>query len=227
MKLIVSPLRMTALAFCSMLALSPAVQAHPADGQRINEARLVYGDFLPEEWSQGDIVFPPASAFPPREELTPLEKYMLCGTLSSPASAGVGFASWQTQLSAFVTNFYDAFGYVPPQLDLELVRSTPGYKHLPAEQCELLRNPLTGAWPRLDAASFSPGDVYIRPLSAAEKQHFAQYNPQWQSVWLDRVVPAGFDDEGCPIEASSEVFYLLMWGADSPLRAQFVYSFTH
>lgn len=214
------------LVSAALCCLPLAALAHPAEGQQPRETGCTYGWFNPVDWTLGDLRFYPAADHPGWDELTDLEKYILCGTSTAPGYSTGGLADWQSEVFGFVSNFYNKFGYVPQQLSRELIEQTPGYDNLPEIYYELYRNPLTDAWPRLDALEHSPGDIYMRPLTAQEKQYYAERSETYYYNWIEGVEPPYEQPGGGePITLTSEVFYMLVWGKSGPLGEGFIYHY--
>jgi hypothetical protein len=103
-----------------------------------------------------------------------------------------------------------AHGRIPAVLDEEALRSIPGYTawfEREPGMIDVFRNPLTGAWPRLDAQEHSPGDMFIRILNEAEKVQYARMMGLWE-VWFG----TGPGERLC-----SPVFYQRIYGWDGPI----------
>jgi len=191
---------------------------HPALGQPTGNLKTFYSqEGLPPEWSLGDIVFSPANMKPAPEELTEIEKYIVAGTTSTAYNAAVGHKPWRTELLIMTDHFNGELGYIPEVLSGDAIRMIPGYGDMTDEDLALYRSPITGEWPKLNAYSDSPGDVYIRPLTMGEKAHFAELNPTWNRRWFERILADPI--RGCDrdIDYITPVYYVRIYGEEKVL----------
>jgi hypothetical protein len=119
--------------------------------------------------------------------------------------------------------YYEETGTIPAVLDPDTIKKLPHVaKMSPALQQQLdlekLRNPLTGNWPRLDARTLSPGDFYIRALSADEMRYLAKFDSDDAKMWFQGTMPDGNGNLtqqgklGCAL-------YVRMYGLQGPLMA--------
>lgn len=187
--------------------------AHPSDGRQPRDLSAVWSPEvgLPPEWSTGDLVF--TKPKPAWQELTPAEQYIIAGTVTSPFG-NESLKPWEQEIFLFVRRYFEQYGAIPERLSPEVIRQAPGYAGYSDARLEVFRSPLTGEFPRLNAASFSPGDVYIRPLTPGEMQYFAQRNPVYNADWFGKgtVVDPNSHD---PIntELGTDVYYIRIYGA--------------
>jgi len=158
-----------------LTAVTICYAAHPAAGHPIAGEWHDEWHYPDASLSMGDLTFMPREEYPVFDELTQLEQYMLLGVKSSARSAEHGLMPWTDQIVSWVNKFHREYGYVPEQLTPDVIRSIPGYEEYADEMFDAERNPLTGDWPRLQAAEFSPGDLYIRPLTEEEISYFAEH----------------------------------------------------
>jgi hypothetical protein len=98
-----------------------------------------------------------------------------------------------------------------------------GGQDIPQATLDLYRSPLTGAFPRLAAEGFSPGDIYIRPLTAQEIQHFCTMRPRWDMMWNQGLEPASQPGEYYEVELLSEIFYMRVYGFHSEIVTDILY----
>lgn len=113
--------------------------------------------------------------FPDPATLSHEEIYMLTGLKSGPRRDG-RVRSWRSEVFDLVHAYYMRHGVVPEVLTPEVITELAGEQNVANLQYHFLKNPLTGAYPRLNAREFSPGEVYIRPLTAEEIRHFCDHD---------------------------------------------------
>ncbi|MDQ3024373.1 MAG: hypothetical protein M3R04_08340 [bacterium] len=161
-----------------------AVAPHPSVGHNTNQIHG-YPDQAPASWSYGELTFLGPDKFPAVEDLTDVERYMLAGTATSPFSSKAGLPSWHMSVWAAVHRIYNETGAVPDRLTPEVLRASPAYSSLSDAGLDVFRNPITGEWPRLNAKQFSPGDVYMHPLTQDEMRHYAGLTPSYRLQWFE------------------------------------------
>jgi hypothetical protein len=81
--------------------------------------------------------------------------------------------SRSTLVFAITTACLAVHNSVPAVLNPEVIAEVAGVEESEAATFALYRNPITGAWPKLNAISPSPGDMFCRPLTRQEAQHFS------------------------------------------------------
>lgn len=209
--------------FCAGSAL-----AHPVAQYVPNEADPAYGTDgfgADPAWSYGDLTF--TRPYPDAASLTPGERYILFGATSANGLPGIrrNLSPWYVDLWQLVSAIHARDGYIPAQLDEALVRSVARDPDgVSANWVELHKSPLTGNFPRLDASSFSPGDVYIRALTESEMQHFASrvntYNREW---YMDQVRDPR-SGEWVPGHLVGVVYYIRVYGESGVLFENLMYS---
>lgn len=203
-------------------SLKHPVHGHKADP--IISSMYLPGMGLPAEWSIGDITFP--DSYPPLSSLTEEEKYIIVGSRSSAWRTDSGLADWAGQIYSIVSRYYEQYGKVPDVLTPEAVRSIRGLESYPEDGlCEFL-NPLTDEWPRLNAVSPSPGDVYIRPLTREEMDFYSSQVPTYRDIWFRGRQYDPECDEYIDAQLTGKVFYLRVYGWSGVILANFMYSWT-
>jgi hypothetical protein len=170
---------------CALAAFS-TVSAHPADGQTPNDI-YNYENGPPTSWSHGEMTFIDPEDKPALDSLTQLERYMLAGAKGSNTSTGNELPAWLEAIFLATSKYYAEYGAVPPVLDETALRSIRGFETMPGELLDVYRNPLTGQWPRLDAQSLSPGDVFIFPLDESERNFIAERSPYHYKLWVENI----------------------------------------
>lgn len=168
-----------------IVAANVAVAAHPASGYQPLDAQRNYKSGLPASYSYGEIIFIDTDQKPPYDTLSDLEKYLFAGVKNS--SYGTPLPPWYQSIYNVAAKYYEQFGYLPGILSDTEIRKISGWESVSDSQLELCRNPLTGAWPRLDATSPSPGDLLLHPMTDAEMRYFANQIPSLQSMWFDGI----------------------------------------
>jgi len=214
----------TTLIISIICSLPQAVLAHPADGYPPNEMPPAYGTEAygrPPECNINDLTFSPS--YPDPAALTDIERYMIVGCTNS--SLGYALQPWYDEVFMAVNAIYSHSDSVPPQLSEELIRSISVCpESVPEEHINIFRNPITGEFPRLDAAEFSPGDVYIRILTPEEREHFAALSALDDGIW-DRgefTTPLG---DTIQVELTTEVYYMRVYGLTAPIIERIMYRF--
>jgi hypothetical protein len=200
---------------------------HPVHGHKARSfIKYIYGPDHghPSSWSQGDITFP--ESYPPVSALTEEEKYIIAGSDSSAWSRTAGLCDWVNSTQSMVAKFYDQYGYVPDQLTPAIVRSIQGMEQFGDENLRQYLNPLTDEWPKLKAAAPSPGDIYIRPLTADEISHYAGKSKNCRDIWIDGRWKDPSTGEYVPVKLDGKVYYMRVYGWNAVIYANFVFGFT-
>jgi hypothetical protein len=193
-----------------------AQSSHPFTGHPPQvDLEVVYGpDRGLVGLSRGDITFTRGKT--PADQLKPDEIYILAGAKSSNLPSGRALDPWSGQILLAVMAYEREHGKIPPVLDEAALRSIPSYqawfRHEPG-MIEVFRNPLTGQWPRLDAATPSPGDMYIRVLTEIEKVEYSRHLGVWD-VWFGK----GPGEKLC-----GPVFYHRIYGWNGPIYESLPY----
>lgn len=217
-------LTLSACAFALVAVAAPAFAAqHPVSGPAAAELPPEYGTAaygLPSSWTSGDLTF--GGPYPRAVELTAPERHMLAGP--APA-AGETLAGWIAATSEFCLDYYNYFGVLPARLDAEAVaalRQVQGTQPTPPDGW-LTLSPLTGAPPRLDAAEFSAGDLYVRPLTNAELRDFAARRPELNDNWFRGFQTDPATGRTGEVKLLSAVLYVRAWGAQGVLFEDLAY----
>ncbi|MCH7471931.1 hypothetical protein IIA79_03155 [bacterium] len=196
--------------------------AHPLDGYEPRELRDGYGTDsvgLGPEFSINELYF--VGPFPDPSTLTNQEKYMIAGAREGPWGAAF---PWYQDIWMMVRAYYAKTGEIPERISPDMVRAVWGTGEAAEKRLPLYTSPLTNEFPRLQADEFSPGDLYIRPLSIEEKEFFAQWDPKLDSllheqIWFDpiagRKVRAAMDPE---------VFYVRVYGWSEVILVGYYYA---
>ncbi|MCH7472059.1 hypothetical protein IIA79_03800 [bacterium] len=200
---------------------------HPASGHEVAD---VFDSFYnmdliwpPPEWSTGDITFF-LSDRPSPETLTQEEKYIVAGVRTSSLPSGLGLAPWYMGICSIAEKFYNAYGYLPEVLTSEVMRTIPRWEERSESWLDIFRSPLTGEWPALNAASHSPGDIYMRPLTQYEMRHFADLYPGYQHTWFEsKRLDFSTGKYTQDIRPVTDVFYVRVYGWNGTLVEHFSY----
>jgi hypothetical protein len=209
---------------------SISLAAHPADGQRVNDSNQyeryydqVCQQQLGPEWDHGDIQL--TLPHQPASTLTDLEWYMIYGAETSPFDK-YGMEAWYLYVSTYVHRFYTEHGYIPTQLTPETLAMSGGPQAMDQCYLDVYRNPLTGEWPRLDAISHSPGDLYIKVLNPDEERYYAQYLPGIEAYCFSGEYVDPIDGKQTKVEpAEKGVLYVRVYGKTGILSNGFFYSY--
>jgi hypothetical protein len=179
----------------------------------------------------GDLTFIGLDDKPAWQDLSPMEQYMLGGVDGRP-TAGKVMPPWHMEVYAVAARYWAEYGNLPDVLDDAAIRRVPGFEQAQGIQMDELRNPLTGEWPRLNAQSPSPGDLYLRPLTDDEMSYFAIKCPSYRHHWFES---KAFDkdkyDSGLPngqcwtrdVELSTRPFYVRVYGNSGPILTMIEY----
>ncbi len=203
----------------SLLLLTAAevcYAAHPAAGHPIAGEWHDEWHYPDANLSLGDLTFMPREDYPVFDELTQLEQYMLLGVTSSDMSEEHGLMPWRDLIFSWVNKFYLEYAYIPEQLTPDVIRSIPGYEGYSDEMFAAERNPLTGEWPMLQAAEFSPGDLYIRPLTEDEIDYFVE------NGYRDLQNPGSWSGDASLVR-TTPVYYSRFYGYSGVLSNGFQY----
>ena len=205
----------TVLALLALLIVcwATAASAHPYEDYPVIRPFDCYGRpglAGSPEWNYGDITF--AEAYPDPATLTDAEAYMLNGCAEYEGSDQLALASWHSLVMLYVKFHYSRFGEIPAVLTPQVCADAVGKEiaDLPAGHVAQLVCPLTGDYPRLDAAGFSPGNLYVKVLSEDEMRHFAGIKKRYDDIWFKGIeeAPSGTYE----VKLTSPVYYVRMYG---------------
>ncbi|MEZ5337782.1 MAG: hypothetical protein R3F46_05910 [bacterium] len=195
-----------------LLCFASAALAHPTDGATPNEPHDNYGTEafgLRPECNVNDLTF--TVPFPDPASLSNPELYIIAGA-TDPAT-GKQFEPWFKDIYRLVSALNGNNGSIPGQLDESLVRSAAGNPGSVSQQwVDKFRSPLTGEFPRLDATSFSPGDVYIRPLTSYEMDHISAKHSEYDKIWNQNVRTQPGTGQTMQSELIGDVYYIRVYG---------------
>jgi hypothetical protein len=204
-----------------ILAGPVMVHAHPAEGHETNSLARLYSsnNTRGPEWDFNDITR--TTDKPPIESLTQLERYMLAGTTSSSLSNGSALGPWVDDMFILINKYYEAFGTIPEEFNPTEMRKLPDLKTMPFETLSIYSNPLTAKWAKLNARSFSPGDLYIRPLTQPEMRYYANLNPIYDRQWYRGEAPGA--GSRYKSRLAGKVYYVRMYGLKGVIREDFYF----
>lgn len=218
--------RKLCLGICFLVAigsLANQAQAHPYDKWAPEELPGGYGtDYFPfpAEFSYGDLTF--SSPYPDPESLTDSEKYIVAGALNG----NIHVAPWHEFIFSVVNAIYRKQGYVPDVLtEAELSSVFGPCAEEDRSAFEYYTSPITNELPRLDALSFSPGQVYIHLMTEDEIAHFAALVPTYQQNLVDHFWLNPETNEEEPIMIMGGVFYIRIYGESSVIYEGIKYSY--
>jgi len=208
-----------------VMLFASAAQAHPADGYTPEELSPAYGTEsmgLPPEWGIGDLTF--TRPYPDPAGLTAQERYIVAGARGY-GPLGERLLPWYNDVWAAVSAIYERDGSMPGMLTEELVRSVAkNPENVSQAWVDHFRSPLTNEFPRLDAAAFSPGDVYIRTLTEAEKSHFASLLGEYDHNFNRGEMLNTITGEWVRAHLAGEVYYVRVYGLTGVLHNNLHYS---
>ncbi len=221
-------IRYAFIGICLVMLLVTMVGAagHPSENYTPSELPECYTTRSATRVLQsfGDVTF--AEAYPDPLSLTDAEKYMLAGTTDGPPEFCIdgGLPAWWRKIVRIVKSYYMAYGEIPSQVTPQVYADA--YKKpvdmIDPLQLELIRNPLTGEYPRTDSLGFSPGDFYIKALSEEEMRHFASFDDGLYEMWFNgRALREDGSWAECPI--SGPVMYVRLYGWHDVIKNNLVY----
>ncbi len=175
------------IAACIVIGVSSeAATTHPAVGKQPNRVH-VYPSEIAADWTGGDLIFLDQASFPPLDQLSNIDKYILAGAVSTEG-ADVS-QPWSRHVAMAVSYIYAVTGEVPERLTPQELRAVPVFKNASVAALDVYRNPITNDWPVLNASEYSPGNLYIRPLTESEKISYANRSIGYKMMWLHGRAP--------------------------------------
>ncbi len=196
---------------------------HPASGHEPKPMPVNYGSAgcgLGPEMNFGDITF--HSPYPDPATLTDAEKYMVAGCVDS--DYGGGMMPWYMDVFMMVDAIRARSGEIPERLSHELIdMCTISRDGLDQSGSARFRSPITGEFPRLDAAEFEAGQVYIRLLTDEEQAHFASIFKEYDQNWNQGVQEFYQTGELLPIEIAAGIYYMRVYGEHGVIFAGILY----
>jgi hypothetical protein len=194
-------------------AISSQAYAHPADGYTPKELPDKYGEdgWYTSDYDINEIYF--ICPFPDPNSLSDREKYMIAGVADGPAGTHM---AWYMNIYSAVSSYYKKTGSIPSYFSAEMLMETAscgaGTEEITEDVLSVFRSPITGEYPKLNATSFSPGDLYIRPLTEAEKQFFASKDLFFKHIWLDGTLYCPETNRIERVQILDEPFYIRIYG---------------
>ena len=196
------------------VALIQYAQAHPCEQYDPFPFRCPYGqtgDSILANYNFGDITF--VDQYPDPATLTDIEAYMVNGCMQDETHGAL--ESWWRIVMRYVRPYYNQYGVIPAQLTPDEIGDAYygfGLAEVPPSHLEQIVSPITGDYPRLDCATFSPGNMYIKVLNESEMQQVAAVSEFYQSFWYDGLAKLPPDHEMHNVKLTSPVFYIRIYG---------------
>ena len=191
-----------------LLITTSIVNAHPSDNLQPGDLEwaTIWGPAL-DLAAIGEIKFD--FSFPPADTLTHQELYMLAGTKGEEA----GFRPWWEELMFAAAAYQGQTGNWPSLIDEDVVSvlRAAGWTE---DSIERLKSPITNQFPRLDAADFLAGNVYLRPMTQAETDYIAS-----QPGYLQQVKKK--EQEG-KMRLDGPPVYVRIYGEKQVIAARFI-----
>lgn len=210
----------TFLAIC-FASTTAVVHAHISDGYEPKTVHESYSHSRPysAECEINDLTFP---AHPSRDDLTQTERYMIRGTKTGPWNSGL--PTWWMRVARIAMAYHEKFDSIPPVLTRQEFLDVMEGSNIPdTARIQEYYNPVTNEWPRLDATEFSAGDLYMRPLTQAEKEHIALHDDHFRNLWQKNQV---YDTVGyVPIELLTDIYYVRVYGESGVIHSQLYYQY--
>lgn len=175
---------------------------------------------LPPEYSINDVVFP--ASYPDPASLSEGERAMI-----STGASGYD-SSWAEYVYELAAMYYNNTGKLPATIDLDLLKAIYAEPDkVTAEDLEKYRCPLTGEIPRLDAKEFSPGNLYLQPISEEEQRYIADLDYSFNLWWFEHkyYVPGVANPPLASIKGTPPVYYRV-YGEHAVLEAGIAFSWT-
>jgi hypothetical protein len=210
----------------AVLLITTIAAAHPNDGYQPREPQSQYGSEnygFPAELSLGDLTF--SSPYPAPNTLSDREKYYLFGTVSGPQGYPLG--AYYLDVMNVVYRYYNVTGHVPASLSSEVIAAALGITQdtIDSTYLETLRSPMTGAYPALNAATFSPGQLYVRTLTADEIRHFSEFLPLLKSLYFNNEWWDNRNKSWHPGKLIGPVMYVRVYGEHEVIYEQIYYAY--
>lgn len=209
------------ISFALLLVTMVTAAGHPSENYTSNELSSCYTTRSTSRVLQsfGDLTF--VEAYPDPLSMTDAEKYMLAGTTDGPPEFCIdgGLPAWWGKIERIVKFYYMAHGEIPAQVTPQVYADAyeKPLDMIDPLQLELIRNPLTGEYPRTDSLELSPGDFYIKALSEEEMRHFASFDDGLYEMWFNGRAKKRDGTWGdCPI--SGPVLYVRLYGWHSVIK---------
>jgi hypothetical protein len=163
-----------------------AAAAHPSAGYKPKPLNGTYGlpnHGLPSSWSVNDLMF--IDDYPDSSALYEAEVYMIRG--SEGSAYGRDLEPWYIVVQRHAINHFFKYGVIPQQLTPEVLAQTYNIdiNQVNPEWIEEIKCPITGQFPMLNAIEFSPGNLYIRPLSTDEMLFIGNQSEWNYNVWFN------------------------------------------
>ena len=207
---------------CLVVTISSAY-AHPADGYSpvYLPPADVHVTTSPLTGTYGDLTF--GSCQLTVSDLSPAELYILHGASGSSYGTGNCLCEWYHDIFMISNAIRSQTGSLPEQLNVEVISLATG-PDPNTNKFDHLKSPITNEFPRLDAVTFSPGQVYMRVLTESEMYEFASMVPEYQQIWFDGEV---IDPDTCEVieyvKLISPVYYMRVYGEQGILIETFQY----
>jgi hypothetical protein len=193
---------------------TPAI-AHPCDSYDPVPLPENYGDLdsaYPSEWNYGAVTF---TQYPPREEMTNEEIYMINGCLDpSDPDNKLALGTWWLLIMSYVKAYYERFGSLPAELTPEICAAAMDVdvSELPAGDMAAIVSPVSGSYPRLNAGSFSAGDMFIHVLTDQEMQYYASIDDRYNKIWYMGEEYSPAENKTRQVWFQPPVFYVRVYG---------------
>jgi hypothetical protein len=194
---------MTAVLFAWVI-IPITVLAHPADNWTPNPLTMsmIYGTPLSIPDS-GELKFD--FDFTPADQLTAKDQYMLAGARRPD---GNNVNAWSNEVMYAAISYYGQTGEWPAAITDEVIDAYTAGE--PATDLrERLKSPLTARYPRLDAIDYSPGDMYLQPISSSQDAYLSSHDSLYRKL-------SGESD------LTGNKFYLRLYGSTGVLAARYI-----
>jgi hypothetical protein len=193
------------LLFQASLSFADPVSGYEPNGLPEGYGSLSYG--MSSDYNSGDLVF--IQPYPDPSTLTAEEKYMIAGAHNAERRV---MRPWYQEICQMASAYYQNTGVFPSVIDAEVIREVAGDPgSITEESLDLFRSPITGEFSRLDSKQFSPGDLYLHPLSESEKLYIASRDESYRLKWYENQY---FDTCGnlVPIKMLDQPIYYRVYG---------------
>lgn len=178
---------------------------------------------LPAELTRGDMTF--GAALDPAKA-TDGELFTLFGA-KAPGDGNPDRASYHEIVQSITMMFYQREGYIPSRLTPEVMAQAYGYQNAAQLQeayptglnLDMLRSPITGQYPLLNAAEFSPGAFYFRPLSEDEKTWLGVKVPYFRGLFFQDTQVDPFTHEKMRVKVGAAL-YMRVYGSRGSIYEQ-------
>lgn len=200
-------IRLLATAAC-LLMTTGSPFAYPTEGNHPHQPWRKYGD--PQPWlsaiSTGNLYF--VSDLP--NTYSEAERFILWGCDSEVSDKA--YRSMVSELFITLSTYHKLHGQIPTAISKSVIDEVSTAVGRPTGReidYEMLRSPITGRFPSLNAMEFSAGDFYVKVLEGEELDRFAGFFPDIKNLLAGQ---GRNPNDGSSEKLFTPVFYIRVYG---------------